>query len=576
MNKPSELALLLDRGAHALMARMTRGLSPASMALAWSDWALHLAFMPGKRALLAEQAGSNALRLAAWPFEQAARPEGRPWLIEPSPQDRRFDDRSWRQWPWSVVAQSFLLTEQWWQTATTEVPGVTRHHQQVLAFSARQWLDMFSPSNFLLGNPEALEATRREGGMNLARGAQNMAGDWWRSFSHEPPEEVRDFLPGQTVAVTPGKVVYRNHLIELIQYEPQTDKVHPEPVLIVPSWIMKYYILDLSPHNSLVRYLVEQGHTVFMLSWRNPGPDDRALGMDDYLKLGPLAAMDAVTAIVPKRKVHAMGYCLGGTLLAMAAAWWQREGDRRLGTLTLLATETDFSEPGELSLFIDESQLAYLDDMMWAQGYLDGPQMGGSFTFLHARDLLWSRMVREYLLGTRQPLNDLMAWNADVTRMPYRMHSQYLRSLYQDNELARGAYQVDGKPVVLSDIEVPIFAVGTVGDHVSPWRSVFMLHLLADAELTFVLTSGGHNAGIVSEPGHANRRFQMATRQEGDAYVDPETWAGQAPFTEGSWWPAWSQWLSRRSGKPAAPPSLGTPRGPFAPLCDAPGSYVHL
>jgi polyhydroxyalkanoate synthase len=279
--------------------------------------------------------------------------------------------------------------------------------------------------------------------------------------------------------------------------------------------------------------------------------------------------------MMPERKVHAMGYCLGGTLLAIAAAWWQREGSRRLASLTLLAAETDFSEPGELSLFIDESQLAYLEDMMWAQGYLDGPQMGGSFTFLHARDLLWSRMVREYLMGAHQPLNDLMAWNADVTRMPYRMHAEYLRSFYLENELARGAYKVDDKPVVLGDIDVPMFAVGTVSDHVSPWRSVFMLHLLADAELTFALTNGGHNAGIVNEPGHAGRRFQMATRRACDAYVDPDTWAARTPFTEGSWWPQWVAWLAQRSGEPTAPPPIGAPEK-YPPLCDAPGTYVHM
>jgi polyhydroxyalkanoate synthase len=571
----SELALALDRSAHAVMARMTRGLSPASMALAWSDWLLHLAITPGKQALLTEKMRRKVLRLVRWQFEQLGGQRRAPWPIEPLPQDHRFDDETWRQWPWSVMAQSFLLTQQWWHNATTDVPGVTRHHQQVLSFSARQWLDMFSPSNFLWSNPEALEATAREGGANLVRGAQNMMGDWLRSFNNEPPAEARDFVVGQTVAVTPGKVVYRNHLIELIQYEPQTEKVRPEPVLIVPSWIMKYYILDLSPHNSLVRYLVGQGFTVFMLSWRNPDATDRDLGMDDYLKLGPASALDAIAGMMPERKVHAMGYCLGGTLLAIAAAWWQREGSRRLASLTLLAAETDFSEPGELSLFIDESQLAYLEDMMWAQGYLDGPQMGGSFTFLHARDLLWSRMVREYLMGAHQPLNDLMAWNADVTRMPYRMHAEYLRSFYLENELARGAYKVDDKPVVLGDIDVPMFAVGTVSDHVSPWRSVFMLHLLADAELTFALTNGGHNAGIVNEPGHAGRRFQMATRRACDAYVDPDTWAARTPFTEGSWWPQWVAWLAQRSGEPTAPPPIGAPEK-YPPLCDAPGTYVHM
>jgi len=283
---------------------------------------------------------------------------------------------------------------------------------------------------------------------------------------------------------------------------------------------------------------------------------------------GPKAAMDFGNKLLPDRKVHAVGYCLGGTLLAMAAAVWARDGRDCLATLTLLATQTDFEEPGELSLFIDDSQLTYLEDLMWDQGYLDGPQMGGSFTYLNTRDLLWSRMVRDYLLGTRQPLNDLMSWNLDVTRMPYRMHAQYLRSLYLNNDLAHGMYRVDERPVALSDIGVPMFAVGTVKDHISPWRSVHKLHLMTSAELTFVLTSGGHNAGIVSEPGHPGRTFQIHTRAADGKYMDPDTWLGKATHCEGSWWPSWQGWLAEHSAALGDRPPQGTP------LCKAPGQYV--
>jgi polyhydroxyalkanoate synthase len=544
------------------------------MAHAYLDWATHLAYSPGKRLQLMDKAMRKAVRFGNYAWRWAMEGGKTQCCIEPLPQDARFIGQDWQRWPYSFLYQAFLLNQQWWHNATTGMRGVSKRHEDMVEFAARQILDMVSPSNFLLTNPEILRQTLSKGGANLVSGARNLVEDWERAVSAKKPVGSENFVVGRDVAVTPGKVIYRNRLIELIQYEPATDKVRPEPLLIVPAWIMKYYILDLSPHNSLVKYLTEQGFTVFMISWKNPGPEDRDLGMEDYRTLGLMAALDGVAAVTVNEKVHAVGYCLGGTLLAIAAAAMARNGDDRLASMTLLAAQTDFTEAGELTLFINESQLAFLEDMMWEQGFLDSRQMAGAFQLLRSNDLIWSRMVREYQMGERSPMTDLMAWNADATRMPYRMHSEYLRQLFLDNDLAEGRFMAAGKPVALTDIRVPIFAVGTLRDHVAPWRSTYKIHLLTEVEVTYLLTSGGHNAGIVSEPGHNGRNFQVRIKKSEDHYLDPDTFAAHTPRRGGSWWPEWAAWLNARSGAPVPPPTIGAAQAGYRPLADAPGSYV--
>lgn len=565
----------VDRLLHAWLGRWTLGLSPASLWLAYFDWALHLASSPGKQLELVEKALRKAHRLARY-ASQAATPGGCPECIEPLPQDQRFIDPGWSQWPFNVTYQGFLLTQQWWYNATTEIRGVSRHHEEVVTFAARQWLDVFSPSNSLLTNPEVLKETLQRGGANLAEGMLNLFEDMDRQPLGLKPAGAEAYQVGCNLAVTPGKVVYRNLLIELIQYQPTTESVCEHPVLIVPAWIMKYYILDLSPHNSLVKYLVDHGHTVFMISWKNPDEGDRNLSMDDYLKRGVMDALDAVSAITQCAKINTVGYCLGGTLLSIAASAMVRDNDQRLSSMTLFAAQVDFEEPGELSLFIDESQVTFLEDIMWEQGYLDTKQMAGAFQMLRSYDLIWSYLEHNYLMGKRQNMNDLMAWNADATRMPYRMHSEYLRRLFLNNDLAEGRYRVDDRPIALTDVRVPIFAVGTERDHVAPWRSVYKIHILTDTEVTFVLTNGGHNAGIVSEPGHPRRRFRITTRSATDRYLDPDTWQAQAPQREGSWWLAWEPWLAARSKARVAPPPLGAVERGYPVLEEAPGSYVLM
>ncbi|WP_285670989.1 PHA/PHB synthase family protein [Paralimibaculum aggregatum] len=564
---------VLDHASRAMLARMTGGLSPAGLGAMWADWAVHLATSPGKQGELWEKALRKSLRFRQYALQCAMSGGTASSCIEPLAQDRRFRNEAWQQPPFNLLYQGFLLTQQWWYNATTDVRGVTRAHERAVQFAARQVLDVFSPSNFLPTNPEVLARTRDEMGQNLVRGAQNFWEDWERAIASRPPAGVEDFRVGETLAATPGKVVCRNRLMELIQYEPATSKVRPEPILITPAWIMKYYILDLSPENSMVKYLTEQGFTVFMISWKNPGPEDRELSMDDYRRLGPMAALDTVERITGSDRIHAVGYCLGGTLLSIAAAAMARDGDDRLSSITYFAAQSDFTEAGELMIFISESEVTFLEDMMWEQGFLDAKQMAGAFQMLRSNDLVWSRMLRTYLLGERDVVNDLMAWNADTTRMPYRMHSEYLRKLFLNNELSTGRYEVDGRPVALSDIRAPIFAVGTETDHVAPWRSAYKVHMQTDTDVTFVLTKGGHNAGVVSEPGHPRRHYRVHTSRHSDTYLPPDAWVERAMLKDGSWWPEWAAWLAERSTQPAAPPPIGLP-GNGQTLPDAPGSYV--
>ena len=562
-----EVTRALDRHVHGQIGQAVNGISPIQASLVYLDWLAHFCASPGKQLEVAKETADDVKDAAT----RLLKPGG---CEDHCHDDRRFAAPAWRQWPFNVYAQAFQLTERAWERATHEVPGLNKRHSDVVSFAARQWLDVMAPSNLPFTNPEVIQATLQEGGMNLMRGWMNWLDDMQREVRGVPPAGIEAYKVGETVAITPGKVVFQNDLIELIQYTPTTEKVHAEPVLFVPAWIMKYYILDLSPNNSMVKYLVDRGHTVFMISWKNPSEADRDKSMETYRQDGVMAALDVVTRIVPKHKVHAVGYCLGGTLLQIAAATMGRDGDDRLASMSLFAAQGDFTEAGELLLFINEAEINLLEAMMAEQGYLKGSQMAGAFQLLHSNDLIWSRALKYYMLGERDLPNDLMAWNADTTRMPYRMHSEYLHKLFLRNDLAGGRYEVDGQPIWFTDIQVPCFAVGTSSDHVAPWKSVYKLHLLP-LDLTFVLTSGGHNAGILSEPGHPKRHFQLQHRAAGERYLSPEAWAAKVPHQEGSWWPAWENWLAQQSSGLMAPPRMGLP-GKKVALPDAPGEYVRI
>lgn len=571
------------------------GLSPISLALAYTDWALHLAASPGRQMLLTQRAIALSQQVMS-PWQRKFATDGDDDDEPVRENDPRFSDPSWNQWPFNTLKEGFKASDAWWREST-QVDGVSSHHHHMVNFFTRQGLDALSPSNWAVTNPEVLKKGRDSMGQSWLKGYQSYAKDLLeyqntRANSDSGTLRPLDFEVGKDVALTPGKVVFRNHLIELIQYTPTTESVYPEPLLIVPSCIMKYYILDLSPSNSMVHYLVGQGHTVFIMSWRNPDASDRDLGMQDYLQTGVMEAMAAVKLHTGAPRIHALGYCLGGTFLSIVAAALSRcnrqsqeqTPQRRhedaaclgklpeLATVTLLAAQTEFSEPGQLGVFIDDDQLKTLREAMARTGYLSGRQIAGSFQFLNSRDLIWSRNTSRYLLGQDEVGNDMMSWNADLTRLPERMHSEYLSSLFLNNALATGHYRVANVGVALMDIKAPMLVVGTVRDHVSPWRSVYKIHLLTDTHTTFILAAGGHNAGIVSEPGHRNRSYQMNSVEKGQGWTEPDEWAAKAPMHEGSWWEAMHAWLHERSGTPVPPPAID----PARVLGDAPGDYVMV
>ena len=561
------------RDLRAQLAALTGGMAPEDYLKGWWDWYLHLATEPPRQAQLAHSAYEKLLD--NWHFLSRAA-AGAP--LPPGHENLGFGDEAWNVWPFNVYAHTYANWASWWQQALSPPAAANDPDLARVNFAGRMLLEAASPANFLHTNPELLKRTVAESGHNLIRGVKHWLEDAQRAVNgNGRAPGTEHFEVGRDVAITPGKVIYSNRLIELLQYAPQTPTVYAEPILITPAWIMKYYILDLSPRNSLVRYLVEQGHTVFMISWKNPDAADRELSVADYVKLGFLDALEQVRRVVPRQQVHAVGYCIGGTLLAMAAAGLAAEGDASLASLTLLAAQVDFSEPGELSVFITPGQIAMLEAMMSKTGVLESERMGAAFAMLRSRDLMWTPAVNQYMRGERPQLNDLMAWNADGTRMPWRMHSEYLERLYLKNELAQGTFTLKGAPVDLSRIRLPMFVVGTETDHVAPWRSAYKIRgLTRSADYTFLLTSGGHNAGIVSGPVHPRRRHRILTWTTAKAALTADEWMEKAALHEGSWWPAWERWLAEHSAaqqKPPRPPAAKGKDG--VAFADAPGTYVR-
>ncbi len=494
-------------------------------------------------------------------------------VIQADPKDRRFKDEAWKENEvFDFIKQSYLLSARFVQDVVGQAEGLDRKTAQKVDFYSRQFIDAMSPSNFLLTNPEVLRKTAETGGENLLRGLNNLLGDLERGKGKLAIKmtDMDAFKLGENIAVTPGKIVFQNELMQLIQYAPTTPQVLKRPLLILPPWINKFYILDLRPKNSLVRWATSQGHTVFIVSWVNPDEHMAEKGFEDYMTDGVFDALRAIEQATGERDVNAIGYCLGGTLLACTLAWMKAHGDDRIKSATFLVTMTDFAEAGELSVFIDEEQLAQLEAKMERQGVLQGVDMASTFNMLRANDLIWSFVVNNYLLGNEPFQFDLLYWNSDATRMPAKMHSYYLRNMYHANKLAKGELELAGQRIDLGTVDVPVYFVSTREDHIAPWRSTYRGTQLLGGEKRFVLAASGHIAGVVNPPGSGKYSHWVNNTLP----ATPEEWFAGAQEMAGSWWPDWHRWACAQA--PETVPAREPGGSGLTPLEDAPGSYVRV
>ena len=497
-------------------------------------------------------------------------------LVEPAKGDKRFSDPAWKdEVVFDYLKQSYLLTSRWLQDNVKQVEGLDDKTAKKVDFYTRQFIDALSPSNFALTNPQVVKATVESKGENLLKGLQNLLTDLERGKGKLAirQTDMAAFKVGENVATSPGKVVFQNELIQLLQYAPATEEVHAMPLLIVPPWINKFYILDLKPENSFIKWATEQGYTVFVISWVNPDERLTKLVFEDYMRLGPLAALDAIEKATGEKKVSAIGYCIGGTLMAATLAWMAARGDDRIAACTFFTAQVDFSEPGELGVFIDEDQLASLEATMSKKGYLEGSEMATTFNMLRANDLIWSFVVNNYLMGKDPFPFDLLFWNADATRMPAAMHSYYLRNMYQKNLLVQpGALTLDGVPIDLRKIGIPVYLQAGKEDHIAPAKSVYKATQIFSGPVRFMLAGSGHIAGVVNPP--RNRKYQHWLNETQHNPPTLEEWRAGAQEFPGSWWHDWDKWLSAKSGPkvPARVPGAGG----LPAIEEAPGSYVKV
>ena len=497
-------------------------------------------------------------------------------VAEPARGDKRFNDPAWKdEVVFDYLKQSYLLTARWLQGTIKQVEGVDDKTAKKVDFYTRQFIDAVSPSNFALTNPQVVKATVESKGENLLKGLQNLLADLERGKGQLAirQTDMDAFKVGVNIATTPGKVVYQNEIMQLIQYAPATEQVHEVPLLIVPPWINKFYILDLKPENSFIKWATEQGYTVFVISWVNPDEQLAKMVFEDYMKLGPLAALDAIAKATGQPKVSAIGYCIGGTLMAATLAYMAARNDDRIVACTFFTAQVDFSEPGELGVFIDEDQLASIEEMMSKKGYLEGSEMATTFNMLRANDLIWSFVVNNYLMGKDPFPFDLLYWNADATRMPAAMHSYYLRNMYQQNLLCQpGGIVLDNVPIDLRQVKIPVYIQAGKEDHIAPSRSVYKATQIYGGPARFMLAGSGHIAGVVNPP--RNKKYQHWLNETDKNPPTLAEWQEGAKEFPGSWWHDWDKWLSARSG-PKVPARVPGDGG-LPAIEDAPGSYVKV
>jgi len=498
-------------------------------------------------------------------------------MIEPHRADRRFTDETWSENPWfDFIKQYYLLASKHLSDAVKDVKGFDKKTSQKVDFYTQQYIDALSPSNFLITNPEVLKQTLESGGENLLKGLQNLIEDYERGEGKLAISmtDYDAFEVGKNIATTPGKVIFQNNMLQLIQYSPSTDKVAKKPLLITPPWINKYYILDLSPKNSFVKWAVDQGHTVFLISWVNPDESYKDKGFEDYMLDGVLAAAKAVQEATGEKDMNVIGYCIGGTLLGITLAYLaEKPGkDNPFASATYFTTMLNFKDPGDLGVFIDEKQISSIEASMEKKGYLDGSEMAATFNMLKANDLIWYFVVNNYLLGKEPFPFDLLFWNSDSTRLPAAMHSYYLRNMYLHNKLCKAnALKFDGVPIDLAKVKAPTFMISTKSDHIAPWESTYEgVNLFKNTDVKFVLAASGHIAGVVNPP--AKNKYCYWETPAGKNPEKPKDWLATANQHEGSWWPAWQKWISGHSGGqvPARKPGDGK----LKPIENAPGSYV--
>ncbi len=494
-------------------------------------------------------------------------------VVTPSAEDRRFKDAAWDDsYVFDYLKQSYLLTARWMQETVRQVEGLDDKTAKKVDFYTRQFVDAIAPSNFAITNPEVVRATLESGGENLVKGLQNLLSDLERGDGRLMIKMTDDqaFKVGENIAISPGKVVFQTPLMQLIQYTPTTPSVFKRPLLIMPPWINKFYILDLREKNSFIKWAVSQGHTVFVVSWVNPDGELANKSFDDYMVEGPLAALDAIEQQTGEKDCNVIGYCLGGTLLACTLSYLASKGQEgRVASATYLTTMVDFTEAGELSVFIDEEQLAALEERMNQKGFLEGADMATTFNMLRANDLIWSFVVNNYLLGKDPFPFDLLYWNSDSTRMPAAMHSFYLRNMYQANKLATGDIALLDTKIDLTRIKTPNFILATREDHIAPWRSTFAATRLYRGPTQFVLAASGHIAGVVNPP--AAKKYGYWTNAK--KAKSPDLWLEGATQHEGSWWTEWQLWIGEFGAGQIAPRDPAS--GRLKPIEDAPGSYVR-